>query len=608
MSSPAAPPTTTRPWFDRLSLTCVVVGFAVLLALCVYLVGKYSNRVPERDDLELAFLYLPEATFPFVMGRLWAPLNEHRIFLSELVRYGLVSWTNDFRAAAWFQLVFITLIAAAFVYVARRLRGGRTSLFDLVFPLVWLTWGNAENFLLGVQICLTFATTFACAALLAATWRPDPPSSTRINVVGASALMMPLCGGFGLCQAPAWLAWLALIGVARVRTGTDATQRRAGWFALAWCAAGVTLIVFYFQNLALPDNGVTDKSVWRAVAIAGEFISQIFGSAAFAEPYVTVIASVLLVGSGLFVAVRTLVRRPEERWRALGIGAAIGGVLTLSLAIGWSRQDAWPVAGWAGRYVTAATPAFAACCLGFLLYTPRIVSTIAFAVLSLLCAWLIDLNMRTGEGWAKARHDLVNSFTSAAQGGTPIPDLAKEYGLTMYVNVTDFQGRIEMLQSAKLPPYDRGRVTTVDEGQLGVYLGSNDLVESSPPPLIRRVEQLPALAIHAPGSIRLAIPPGATRMNGLVGVLPIAYSRFIPVSERTRGVRVIVEYVDPSGDRELLFRRELDPTKQALDRAMVPFRVSLPDGAEGEVVMRCESLDEDFTAPDWSAWSFVPPR
>lgn len=608
MSSPAAPSTTTRPWFDRLSLTCVVAGFAVLLALCAFLVSKYSNRVPERDDLELAFLFLPDATFPFVMGRLWAPLNEHRIFLSELVRYGLVAWTNDFRAAAWFQLTVIALLAATFVYVARRLRGGRTSVFDLVFPLVWLTWGNAENFLLGVQICLTFATSFACAALLAATWRPEPPSAARINVVGTSALMMPLCGGFGLCQAPAWLAWLAIIGVARLRTARDSTERRAGWIALAWCAAGIGLIVFYFQGLTLPDNGVTDKSVLRAFAIAGEFLSLIFGSAAFAEPYLTVIASVLLLGSGIAVAVRTLVKRPEERWRALGIGAAIGGTLALSLGIGWSRQDAWPVAGWAGRYVTAATPAFAACCLAFLLYLPRMASTIAFAVTSVVCAWLIDLNMLIGEGWAKARHDLVNSFTTQAQGGTPIPDLAKEYGLTMYVAIVDFQARIEMLQSAKLPPYDRGRVTTIDEGQLGVYLTANDIVDSSPPPLIRRVENLPAIAIHAPGSIRLWIPPGATRMNGVVGVLPIAYSRFIPASERTHGIRVFVEHVDASGDREVLFQRTLDPAVQALDRGMTPFKIEFDEGSEGEIVLRCESVDEDERGPDWSAWSFVPPR
>jgi hypothetical protein len=32
-------------------------------------------------------MFLPEADWRFVLGRMWSPLNEHRIFLSELVRY-----------------------------------------------------------------------------------------------------------------------------------------------------------------------------------------------------------------------------------------------------------------------------------------------------------------------------------------------------------------------------------------------------------------------------------------------------------------------------------------------------------------------------------------
>jgi len=585
-------------------LGLAVTGLGVLVV--GVLLALYANRAPERDDIELAYLFLPESTLALALEQLWSPLNEHRIALSELVRAVLLWITGDFRSAAWFQLAVFTLLALGFLVLARRLRGHSTA-FDLLFPVLWLGWGNTHNWLLGVQVCVTLSTALSCVALASIAWAAAPPTPRRLALVGLAATLSPLCGGFGLCQAPVWIVWLAAAGLGHWRA--TPARRGTACAAWAWSLAGAAVVLLYFRELEFPAQAVEQPEVGRALGIAGQFLVVGLGEGAAYHPWFSGLAVGALLLVALFALARAALRDPAERWRASGFAAAIASTLLLGLSIGWSRQDGWPVAGFASRYVSAQTPALVAALLALALYLP---GRTARAVLGLVCAavlWVLPSNIQYGGAWARERHALLSSFADDAERRFPTALLAQTYAAEVYGSTSDFAARLAVLARAGLPPFDRHPAPPEIVPKLGVALGPGGRIESAAPEHAgeRQVLGQPMLAVPAPGRIVLVPATGAQRMHGVVGVLPLAYGAFVPPEQRTRGIEVFVELVEPGGEVLELFHVELDPVEREEDRKQLWFDVGWPSERLGEIVLRCAPRAVTPGRYDVAVWAFTPP-
>ena len=86
------------------------------------------------------------------------------MILVALVR----AFDGDLRAGMYAQVVVLSAVAAATIAAARRLRGW-PSWLDALFPLLWLSWGNAMNLLWAwqLQMALTGGLLAAAACVIA---------------------------------------------------------------------------------------------------------------------------------------------------------------------------------------------------------------------------------------------------------------------------------------------------------------------------------------------------------------------------------------------------------------------------------------------------------
>src|SRR5690349_3755294 len=187
----------------------LLVWLGLLIRAHVFIAAN-AARFPIADDVAVFGLAQPLGDFSW--ESLWALHNEHRVPLPRRVLHALSEGTGDLRAVMYRELELLGLVALAMILCARRLRG-RASFADVFFPLVWLHVGNAENLLSSWQMVETLQVALVSALLLVAL------SSARPLLGGGFALLLPLCGGVGILQLPAWFAWLVFRRVHLVLLG-----------------------------------------------------------------------------------------------------------------------------------------------------------------------------------------------------------------------------------------------------------------------------------------------------------------------------------------------------------------------------------------------------
>ncbi|HEY4988331.1 MAG TPA: hypothetical protein VII09_00915 [Opitutaceae bacterium] len=105
-----------------------------------------------------------------------------------------------------------------------------------------------------------------------------------------------------------------------------------------------------------------------------------------------------------------------------------------------------------------------------------------------------------------------------------------------------------------------------------------------------------ALLLHAEGEMVFEIPPGATRFSGGYGIRREAYTG----DGHTKGVEFDVEVVWPSGRREPLLKRFLDPGARAGDRGTQRLDLALPEASAARLILRTEPGPDGDNRWDWS--------
>ena len=223
----------SRRW--GLSPAAVVwLVWAVTLASILVSIARDGRNIPFEEDW---FMVGPMTGHePDLPRWLWSQNSEHRLPLPRLVNLALLRATGDFRSTMVFDALAIAAVAAAMILVARRLRGGRTSLADAFFPLLLLHLGNWDNLVWGWQIQFVLPTVLACVLLLVIVARPGPPTRWGAAAGAVALIGLPLSGANGLIFAPTLAAWLAYAAWTRRR---DAAARPG---TVDWLPAGAACL------------------------------------------------------------------------------------------------------------------------------------------------------------------------------------------------------------------------------------------------------------------------------------------------------------------------------------------------------------------------------
>jgi hypothetical protein len=110
------------------------------------------------------------------------------------------------------------------------------------------------------------------------------------------------------------------------------------------------------------------------------------------------------------------------------------------------------------------------------------------------------------------------------------------------------------------------------------------------------------LLVHPEGEVRFNLQAGTTAAAGDFAMHPDAY-----LGGKTDGVEFVVEYApsDPAQTPSTLYHRLLEPVTVAADRGIQRFRVELPAGARGQLVLRTLPGPAGRYDWDWAGWSDV---
>ncbi len=571
----------------------LLVWLGLLVRAHVF-VALHAARFPIADDVAIWGLTPPLGDFSW--GSLWALHNEHRVPLPRLVLHGLYRVTGDLRSGMYLELELLGAIALAMLLAARRLRG-RSSFADLFFPLVWLHTGNAENLLSSWQLVETLPVALVCLLLLAATHSARPPGRARMLACAGAALCLPLCGGVGIVQLPAWVAWLA----AAARSGwrsLDPGEQRASRIGIG--ALGLLALVGagYLVGFKHPGHVYTTSAA-EILPTGGALLALSIGPAAAAWwPGSCVFVLLALVASAWLLATR-LRRDPSERLRAAGLLSALAALLCLVLVIAVARGSSGWRAGFADRYVSLTAPLLCGAYFAWLLYGSR--SVCAALALAAAAAW--PLNERHGEEYGQRRHELAQRFEALAHARAPVGEIVAHYSRTFVVAPEIARALLKLFAEQGRPPFDAACAPAATAFEFPALRPYPVRIESQSPTRNTLVGDDAVLLVEAPCRIHLPLRAEQRALRGSFGIPDLLIE-----SRRSRPLRFVIELLPEGGPPVTLLERVLDANTLEADRTPQRFDLELPEHAAGEVVLRAEPVNDSDAGLRWTTWSAVELR
>jgi len=430
----------------------LLVGLATLAATA-WFVARFASPIPFADDLGMAPAMAPD--FRVSLEWLWSQHNEHRIPLPRAVYLGLFRLLRDVRAAMFLEVAILGAASFALVRAARFVRG-RGALADAFFPLLLLHWGNAENLLMGFQIAVTIPVAAVCAFLALVAASPRLPAPRAAAGIGACLVVLPLCGGSGLTQAPPLLLWAALLGL-RNRVARDASTRRSARILLAGAALSASIGALYLVGFERPPGAALATSPVRVATAALQFLSLSIGPVAEDLWPFSAVILVLPVLAAAAALVRALRGGTRDGSRAAGILACMASVALMALAVALGRAGMTEAPLFATRFVMLPAPILAAAFLGMLACAPPRIARIGTGGLCAVMLLLLPLNARTGVRYGRTReHDHHLVAVDVARGMAPL-ELAERHHARLLADEVRCAWMLLILQRHGLPPFGERR-------------------------------------------------------------------------------------------------------------------------------------------------------
>jgi hypothetical protein len=389
--------------------------FAGILLGALLYVSAFGSPLPFND--EWVFVPYLVGDEPIAWQWLWDQHSEHRIPLPKMLLIGLTRATRcDFRAGMVYNVLAVGALAAALIVAARKLRGS-TSLADAFFPLVLFQWGGSDSFMVWGFV-EQLVTSSVLAGLLLALIVGNPVELTRRSAIlaGTCVVLLTLCGVNGVVLIPALALWLSYAAV-RQWSSTIPSVRQASRLMLMFAGLAIVMIPLTFVNVHR-DTFARSSSVWDTLRTSLEFASMSLGM----EAYILwpwsgrgVFAFLILTFSVLLIHAW---RRPDDRFRALGLLAFMAACASLALAIGWGRGSLGWRAGFQQRYMIAAAPMLCAAFLIWGLNGGRSGRLVQWALLGCVIL-LFPGNLQRGLKDARYHRQEMNTLSQDLAAGLP---------------------------------------------------------------------------------------------------------------------------------------------------------------------------------------------
>jgi hypothetical protein len=389
-------------------------AWALLLLVALTYSLRYGFNVPYFDEWGFVDQLAGEPVTP---RWLWSQYGDHRLPLAKLIWLGWIKLTGSFRVGACVNILTLGVLALGMIATARRLRGGiRYS--DAFLPLLMLHLGQGVNFLWSYQTSEMLPGFLECTLLLMVLRSRDGLTTASAWLAGILLVLLALAGPGGLPFVLGFGVWLGVGAWKSLRSGRPAA-RRAGLVA---AGAGVTAIALcgpYFMAFDRPQHAVS-PGLGEVERGGVQFLSTALGAGtAGFWPYAGAAVLGLLLGTtGLALAM--FLRRPAERFRALGLAGVLAAGLALALAMGWGRGggEYGGVGGLNHWYVTFSVPALAAAFLTWVVYGPTTLGPLVQMCLFTVTCLVLSLNVNLGLQQARERGKVVRAFEAALGDGT----------------------------------------------------------------------------------------------------------------------------------------------------------------------------------------------
>jgi hypothetical protein len=567
----------------------VAIVWAGMVASTSFYVARYGTAMPKNDDLTQLHFLVPGASINWTWA--WAQHYEHRMPIPRFLFHELVEITRDFRTGTWIEVFLLAALSLAMILAARRIRG-RASYTDAFFPLVWLHWGHSETLLNSFQLQVVLSTVLWCTAFLVIVRGSPQPTFRALCAIVACALLLPLCGMFGVLENAALVLWLACAGYA-LRRSSAAGARRSSNAAFAGAVAVTLLVAGYFVDFQWPASPPRTDLLLTLTTTA-QFLAAGAGSAGQdAWPWSSCIALALCAASAALLA-RVVRRDAQERMRALGLLCCMASIGCLALAIGWGRGIDQPRAGFLSRYAVASAPILCVAYFAWTRYGPPEWGRFVRVALCSAAIAFASFNIQPAAAIGEERTRNALALTRDIDSGWLLSDVSRRHWHNFLWEEDYFTQVLQEMRDAGLGPFARAPGSPSGPAWHPIPVR----IESRSPSRNPAANDKTELLVEAPSCVHLPLRPEEHSIRGQFGIPdPLADNR------RSRRLRVVIELVAAGTGPVTLLERILDANTVESDRKPQVFELELPAHAAGEILLRTQSVDEAEAGSYWSRWS-----
>jgi lipopolysaccharide transport system permease protein len=447
---------------QRSATAFVWAAWIMFLLIDLVVLAKFGRNIPISEDWWL----VPPITGnePNLVSWLWAQNNEHRIPFPRLILFGLLKLGgNDWRAGAVFSIVLLSILAAAFILVARKLRKGRSIFADAIFPLALLSMGNWENLFWSWQLTQVLPIALTCFLLLLIVTIEEKIRPGAMLAAGTVLILLPLSGANGLLWLPLNLLFFAYYGFRCWRGAAKGSSSRwAAAFLLGAVLLSAIISGLYLLDYRQPDWVPPNPGILPSLYATLQLLAMGIGPVARSAWLPAITITLLIVVPAAFILVRGAIRflGSKEEIRIVGILAFFGNAVLFSMALAYGRAgvvgvipgwSTWPV-----RYAHFGAPLLFTVYFVWLLYFPARFARAVSTALALLLFMLLPLNAIHGYEWYYWASLQDDNIMDQIDAGASTDAIARQFreNLWSWADPGALETNLQWLKEAGIPPFD----------------------------------------------------------------------------------------------------------------------------------------------------------